>query len=73
VPPAAAIVERRALGVQIAQPRVEALADYLAVANQHRTDQRVWADSPATSLGELEGPSQMGSVRLCELGGHATD
>ena len=57
-----ASVDRRPLGVQAAELGVEALADHLVVADEHGADQRVGADTPATALGELERPAQVGCV-----------
>jgi hypothetical protein len=54
VPAPAAVLERRTLGVQAAELGVEALADHLAVTDEHGADQRVGADPPATALRELE-------------------
>jgi hypothetical protein len=43
--------------VPTAELGVEALADRLAVAHQHRADQRVGADPASAALGQLERPS----------------
>ena len=62
---ARAVGERGDLGVRAAELGVEALADHLAVADDHRADQRVRADSAAAALGQLEGPPELGAVRVC--------
>jgi hypothetical protein len=48
--------------VQLTQGGVETLADDLVVADDHRTDHRIWADPPATTFRELERPAQVGCV-----------
>jgi hypothetical protein len=61
----AAVIQRSDLGVDVAQPGVETLTDYLAVAHEHGADERVRADSPPAALSELERPAQMGAVLVC--------
>jgi len=40
---------------------VKALADHLAITDEHSADQRIGADVAATLLRELEGALQVGS------------
>ena len=72
-PRSRAVGQRRPLSVQPAQLGVEPLADHLAVAHDHRSDQRIRADPPPPALGQLQRPLQVVSIRACELGVHATD
>ena len=66
-----AVLQRRHLGVRAAELGVEALADHLAVAHQHRADQRVRADPAAAALGQLERPSEVDPILLCDGGWHS--
>ena len=66
----AAVVDRRDLGVGTAQLGVKALADRLAVADQHRAHERVGADPAAAALGELERPLELEPVLRCDHHGH---
>ena len=65
-----AVLQRRHLGVPTAELGVEALADRLAVAHEHRADQRVRADPAAAALGQLERPSEVDPILLCDGGWH---
>jgi hypothetical protein len=49
---AATVRQRRPLGVEIAQLGVEALADDLTVADDHRADKGVGTHAPPPALGE---------------------
>jgi hypothetical protein len=55
------------------QLSMEPLTNRLTVTHKHRTDQRIRADSPATALGKLQRPPQVSTIRVCQLGIHATD
>jgi hypothetical protein len=59
--------------MQIAQLSVKPLADNLAVPDDHRSNERIRADSPAPALGKLKSPLQVRPVRACQLRIHATD
>ena len=50
----AGVLERGALGVQASELGVEALADHIAVADDHGADQRVRAHPAAAALGQLQ-------------------
>ena len=52
--PVARLLERDRLGVLHARELVPALADGLAVADEHRADERMILDLAASALGELE-------------------
>jgi len=52
---------------------VKPLTDHLAITHNHRTDQRIRADPPATALGKLQRPPEVSTIHGCELGIHATD
>ena len=51
--------DRRALGVRPAELGMEALAEHLAVAHDHRADQRIGARAPAPALRQLKRPGEM--------------
>ncbi len=72
-PRSAQSAERRPLGVQVAERRVEPLAQNLAVADDHGADQGVGADPATPALGNLERAPHMGLIRACELVVHKTD
>ena len=67
--PRAAVRQRRPLGVQPAELGVEALADHLAVADDHGADQRIGADPPAPALGQLQRPRRC-ARSVAVSGGH---
>ena len=73
IAPGAAVVQGRDLGVGAAELGVEALADRLAVAHQHRADERVGADPSATALGQLQRPLEVEPVLFCDHVGHLPD
>ena len=57
----------------VAELGVKALADHLAVAHEHRADERVGAHLPAASLGQLQRPPQLDTILLCDHRGHRLD
>ncbi|HYX83628.1 MAG TPA: hypothetical protein VE777_01540, partial [Gaiellales bacterium] len=67
----AAILERRHLGVGTSDLGVEALADYLAVADQDRADERIGTNPAAAAIGERQGPAEVDPILLCDHGGHS--
>ena len=69
----AAVIEGRDLGMGTAELAVEALADRLAVAHEHRADERVWADPAATALSQLQRPLEVEPVLICDHIGHLPD
>ena len=60
--------ERLALGVRAAVDGVEALAEHLAVLDDHGADHRVGRRPPPAALGELDGAGQVHVVGLQERG-----
>jgi hypothetical protein len=56
-----------------AQLGVKALANNLAIPDDHGPNQRVGADLPTPALGKLQCPLQVRPIRSCELRVHATD
>jgi hypothetical protein len=49
------------------------LADNLATTHNDGPDQRIGTDPPPPPLRKLQSPPQVLSIRICELGVHATD
>jgi len=70
LPTLPAILERRPLGVQTAKLGVKSLADHRSVTHKNRSNQRVRADTAPPALRKLQSPLQVGSVGLCQWGGH---
>jgi hypothetical protein len=56
--------------MQLPERGVEALANDIVVANQHRTDQRVRADLPPSALRKLECPAKKRCVLFGADRGH---
>jgi hypothetical protein len=51
--------------MEAAEFAVEALADNLAIANDHRADQRIRADPTPPALGQLKGAPEKITVDSC--------
>jgi len=63
---AAAVGERRDLGVQLAERLMAALADRLAVAHDHRPDERIRAHPSPPSLRQLQRPPKVIPIAICQ-------
>jgi len=68
--PALAIGKRRPLSVQITKLSVKSLADDLTIANDHRTNQGVWAYFPAPALRQPKRPPEVLTIRSFKRGVH---
>jgi hypothetical protein len=56
--------DRLHLGVRSPESLVKSLPEHLVVAADHRADERVRADPPASALGELDRASEMAAIDL---------
>ena len=66
-----AVLERRPLGVELAEGRVEALADDLAVADETAPTSGFGLTRPRPPSASSSARSQMRPIRACELGVHS--